>query len=84
MYIYIYIYIYIYTHIYIYVYIYIYMLHCLCCFDDPPPKISIPSWSSKKTLTVKYEGPQLSLLIITSDLETSKIEPRSPRVSFDF
>ena len=28
-------------------------------------------------LTVKYECPQLSLLIITSDLETNKIEPRS-------
>ena len=26
-------------------------------------------------LTVKYECPQLSLLIITSDLETNKIEP---------
>ena len=59
---YIYIYICIYPCVYIYIYIYIYLY------------LTNPIVSP---LTVKYECPQLSLLIITSDLETNNIEPRS-------
>ena len=35
-------------------------------------------------LTGKYECPQLSLVIVTSDLETDEIEPRSSRALWPF
>ena len=73
--IYIYIYIYIHTHIHIYIYIYIYVYIYIYIVGRGGRRRArahvVPP------VTVKHECPQLSLLIITSDLEANKIEPRS-------
>jgi len=41
-------------------------------------RISLSFWNPRiSPLAQKYKHPQLSLSIITSDLETNKIEPKS-------
>ena len=43
------------------------------------PRETVGGCAQEKALTVRYECPQLSPLIVTSDLETNKIETRSDR-----